>query len=72
MQETATSYLVSTKREPPLLLRSVRDERGLREEAFRDGRWEPTSIVRDYMAGRNDFVEEIGEHEARALEPSAF
>lgn len=68
----AIDYLMSTKREPPLLLRQVWTATTLRQEAFLAGRWQPTKIVWDYMVGHNDFVEPITEEQARALEPTAL
>jgi hypothetical protein len=34
---TMTTYFADTMREPPLLLRQVRDERGITDEAYLDG-----------------------------------
>ena len=66
-----TTYFADTMGEPPLLLRQVRDERGITDEAYLDGVWRPTRIVIDYLFGHNDFVDEIGEDEARRLELAA-
>ncbi len=53
----------------PLLLRRI----GVVDhKVFRDGVWQPTKIIIDYMFGHDDFVDEISEAEARALEPAAF
>ncbi len=54
---------------PPLLLRRI----GVVDhKMFRDGVWQPTKIIIDYMFGHNNNVDEISEAEARALEPAAF
>ncbi len=54
---------------PPLLLRRI----GVVDhKMFRDGVWQPTKIIIDYMFGHDDFVDEISEAEARDLEPAAF
>jgi hypothetical protein len=67
-----TYYFVSTKRRPPLLLRQICDNEGLREEAYLDGRWQQTKLLRDRRPGHNNVVDQISERAARALEPAAF
>ena len=53
----------------PLLLRRI----GVADhKAFLHGVWQPTKIIINYMFGHDDFVDEISEAEARALEPAAF
>ncbi len=54
----------------PLLLRRRMDD--YVDEIFRDGEWQPTGIITDYMYGHDDDVERISEQEARKLEPTAF
>jgi len=66
----STTYYASSKRDPALLLRRVRDA-GIVDEAYLDGAWQPTKIIIDYMFGHNDFVDEVSEDEARQLEPEA-
>lgn len=57
---------------PALILRRTRTEVGIVDEAFRDGIWQPTSLILAYMAGQDDDVEEIPEVVARQLAPEAF
>lgn len=66
-----TTYYASSKREPALLLRRIENGGGIVDEAYLDGAWRPTKIIVDYMFGHNDFVDEVSEDEARALEPEA-
>jgi hypothetical protein len=69
---TTTRYFQDTMRTPPLLLRSVRTDTELGEDAWLTGAWKPTKILLDYRAGENDFVEPITDAAARKLEPQAF
>ncbi len=65
-------YYSDTQPKPPLLLRRTRDERGLVDESFLDGKWQPTRLIMDAVAGHNDWVDDISEAEARKLVPAAF
>lgn len=61
-------FFVSRQPAEPLLLRRV----GVVDEAFLDGRWQPTKVIVDYMFGNDDFVETISEADARKIAPAAF
>ena len=63
-----TRYYTSDKFTPPALLRRA----DFVDEAFVDGRWRPTKSIVNYMAGNDDFVDDISEAEARAFAPAAF
>jgi hypothetical protein len=69
---TTVDFFESTKRDPPLPLRRTESVDGLTDEAFRDGAWQPTKVIGDYMFGNNDFVSPITEERARLLEPDAL
>lgn len=46
--------------------------RGLVDEVWRRGAWQPTRRIVDFMFGHEDTVDPISEHAARELEPAAF
>ena len=72
LDELTIDHFRDAKREPPLLLRRIAEPGSLIDEVYLDGAWRPTKIIWDYMFGHDDFVDGIGENEARALEPAAF
>ncbi len=63
-------YYTDTQPELPLLLRRTEDSTGITDEAFRDGQWVRTPLIIAYMAGRNDWVEDVSESQARRLAPA--
>jgi hypothetical protein len=65
-------YFVSRHRQPPMLLRRISDNEGVREEAYLDGRWQHTKLLLDWRPGHDELVGQISEAAARALEPAAF
>ena len=65
-------YYLDTKPTTPLLLRRTRDIGvSCLDEAFFD-EWLPTDIIGAYMVGRNDWVDDISEAQARRVAPAAF
>jgi len=63
-----TSYFKSERSTPASVLRRV----DYVDEAFRGGQWKPTKEIVDWMAGHDDYVDDISEAEARRLAPAAF
>lgn len=64
-----TAYFVCQPPTPPILLRRV----GTVDEAFLEGEWRPTTLIVDFMFGREDDVTgPIDEASARAIAPAAF
>ena len=57
---------------PPMLLRRTDDGSTIVDEAWLDGRWQPTKIILDYVFGNNDFVEPIDRPRAVAIAPGAL
>ncbi len=53
---------------PPIVAR--RDDGS--DEAFAGGRWQRTTLIIDYMAGNNDFMDDTTEQAARQVAPAAF
>jgi hypothetical protein len=66
-----TTYYVRSRYEPPSLLRRTESPEGLTDEMYRDGTWQPTVYIVDFMFGHDDDVDEITEDQARAMEPGA-
>lgn len=64
----SADYFVSSKYDPPALLRRV----DFVDEAFVRGAWRPTRSIVDYMFGHGDDVDPVTEEQARALAPEAF
>jgi hypothetical protein len=65
-----TRYFTDSMLTPPLVLR--RNDDGTDEAYQGGGTWLRTTLIRDYMAGNNDFVDDISEQAARKLAPAAF
>jgi hypothetical protein len=63
-----TKYFTSTAYHPKALLRRTKTA----DEAFVAGVWRPTPSIVDWLAGHDDFVEEVTEAQARAFAPEAF
>lgn len=63
-----TQWFVWFRATPSMLLR----RRGFVDEAWRDGAWQPTKAIVDWMFGHDDLVDPISEAEARQLAPAAF
>lgn len=64
-----TRYFTDASYTPTALLRRRVD---FVDEAWVNGAWQPTKAVIDWMAGHNDFADEITEAEARQFAPAAF
>ncbi len=64
----STTTYYATNANPPVLLRRA----GFVDEAFADGRWQPTKAIVDFMFGHNDCVEQVSQAKAQAIAPNAF
>lgn len=64
----STTYYVSTRANTSTLLRRV----DYVDEAFANGKWQPTKEIVDYMFGHDDFIDTINEARARTIAPQAF
>ena len=56
-------FFTSTAYHPTALLRRT----GMVDEAFVSGVWRPTTSIMEWMAGNDDFVDEITEAEAKGF-----
>lgn len=63
-----TKYFLWNMPEPALIMRKTEKA----EQIFANGKWSSTEVIGEYMYGKNDFVDEITEDEAKKLYPSAF
>lgn len=67
-----TRYFTSDEVTPALLLRRTEEVDSIVDEVFRDGVWQPTKSIIDWMFGHDDFVDPVTEAKAREVAPEAF